>query len=53
MANCKNVNRPHMMITDIVINCIGSTPSSFSELEPTYEQTGKSQGGLTPEYYVS
>lgn len=51
MTSCKNVNRPHMMITDLVINCIGSTPNSLSNLEPTYEQSN--QGGLTPECHGS
>lgn len=41
------------MISNMAINCIGNTPSSLSELEPTYEQTGKSQGGLAPECYGS
>lgn len=40
-----------MMITNITIKCIGSTPSFLSKLEPTYEQSGKSQGGLAPECY--
>lgn len=40
-----------MMIADLVINCIGSSPNSLSKLEPTNKQSN--QGGLTPECYGS